>query len=598
MDSAVTDSETPVLLNFRIETQGHVASITFATDEPTKALIRCGLTRGGPYTFVQQDIIIANDHTIRLQPLSLNTDYYFVIDLVDVVGNKVTVDNNGLCYSFTTSVEFSGYRVPGVYPTIQAAIDDASDGDTIWIADGQYSGEGNFDIDFKGKAVTVKSENGPQNCVIDCQLKGRGFDFHSGEDESSVLDGIKITNGSVGDFGAGIKCTASSPAIINCIIMGNTAGEYGGGICNSYDSSPILTNCTFSENSAESKLSPLGSGGGMCNMVNSNPVLTNCTFSGNFANYSGAGIYNSENSGPVLIKCTFTANTARHGGGMYNCYDSKPSLKNCTFSRNLAEYGGAVKNSESTSYLANCTLHGNSAEMGGGIWNGWGGSAELANSILWSNSDSDGTGESSQINNARGSRISVINYCCIQGWTGVLGGIGNIGTDPLFVDPENGDYHLKSAGWRWDIELQRWHYDEITSPCIDAGNPGSPLDGELLDMPEGPSNLWGTNLRINMGCYGGTAEASIPPHGWSLLADMNNDGLVNSMDFAVQARSWMKTESWQPGDLDRNGIVNTADLALLTEDWLKYVKQPVINIIMSQKLELPHNSKFVELKIP
>jgi hypothetical protein len=187
-------------------------------------------------------------------------------------------------------------------------------------------------------------------------------------------------------------------------------------------------------------------------------------------------------------------------------------------------------------------------------------------------------GESAQMNGARGSRISVISYCCIQDWTGALGGIGNIGADPLFANPEDGDYHLKSAGWRWDIERRRWHYDEITSPCIDAGNPGSPLNGELLAMPDGPSHLWGTNLRINMGCYGGTAEASIHPYGWGLLADINNDGIVNSKDFAFQVQSWMKTESQQPGDLDRNGIVNTADIALLTEDWLKYIKPPVVNI--------------------
>jgi hypothetical protein len=360
MDNALIDIETPVLLSVHVETRGLVASIAFTTDEPTKARVRCGLIQGGPYTFVQEEVVIADDHTFRLQPLSLNTDYYFVIDLVDVVGNEVTVDNDGRCYTFTTSAEFAGYRVPSVYSTIQAAIDDASDGDIVWIADGQYSGEGNFDIDFKGKAITVKSENGPQNCIIDCQFKARGFDFHNGEDGNSVLDGIKIINGSAGGFGGGIKCTASSPTIINCIITGSTAGEYGGGMCNSYGSSPILTNCTFSENSAESKLSALGSGGGMCNLVNSNPVLTNCTFSGNFANHSGAGIYNSENSNPALVKCTFTANTARHGGGMYNCYDSKPSLKNCTFSENLAEYGGAVKNSEATPSLVNCTLHGNS----------------------------------------------------------------------------------------------------------------------------------------------------------------------------------------------------------------------------------------------
>jgi parallel beta-helix repeat protein len=356
---------------------------------------------------------------------------------------------------------------------------------------------------------------------------------------------------------------------VNCIIEGNTAGEYGGGICNSYGSSPVITNCIFSDNSAESRLSGLGSGGGLCNLVNSSPILTNCTFSENFANYSGAGVYNFENSNPALNMCTFTANTARHGGGVYNCYDSKPSFRNCTFRENLAEYGGAIKNSEAISILTNCTLYGNSAEMGGGIWNGWGGSAELTNSILWSNSDSGGMGISAQINDARGSKISIISYCCIQDWSETLGGIGNISFDPLFVDAESGDYHLKSTGWRWDANLRRWHYDEITSPCIDAGNPGSPLGDELSNMPDGPSNLWGTNLRINMGCYGGTVEASVPPYGWALLGDLTNDGVVNIEDFTVQARYWMKTDSWQPGDLDRNGIVNKADLALLAKDWLK-----------------------------
>ena len=586
MDSAITDSRAPVLLDVRIETKGHVADLTFSTNEPAKAQVRYGLAQDGPYTFVRKDAVMTNEHTVKLQDLSLNTEYYFVIDLVDNVGNEVTEDNGGLCYSFITSVEFAGFHVPEIYPTIQAAIDNASGGEIIWIADGQYTGEGNFDIDFKGKAVTIKSENGPQNCIIDCQFKGRGFDFHNGEDDSSVLDGIQIINGFAGGFGGGIKCTASSPMIINCTITECTSGEYGGGMCNSYGSSPILTNCTFSKNSAESKLSAAGSGGGICNLVDSSPVLTDCTFSENFANHSGAGVYNFEKCNPALIKCTFSANTARHGGGMYNCYDSNPKLTNCIFNGNLAEYGGAVKNSEATSTLINCTLYGNSAEFGGGIWNGWGGSTELTNSILWYNSDIGGTTELAQINDARGSRISVINYCCLQGWSGALGGIGNIGSDPLFVAPENGDYHLKSAGWRWDFERLRWHYDEITSPCIDAGNPGSPLDDELLNIPDGPSNLWGTNLRINMGRYGGTDQASVPPHGWSLLADINNDGLVNSKDFAFLVQSWMKSESQQPGDLDRNGTVNSADLALLTEDWLKYVKPPVVNIIKPQNDEV------------
>jgi hypothetical protein len=140
MDSAVIDAEAPVLLNIQVDTQGHAANITFSTDEPAETVVRCGLAPGGPYIFTQQDIILSNNHTVKLQPLSLNTDYYFVIDLIDKVGNKVTADNNGLYYSFTTSVEFAGYRVPGVYPTIQAAIDDASDGDTIWMGNFREKG--------------------------------------------------------------------------------------------------------------------------------------------------------------------------------------------------------------------------------------------------------------------------------------------------------------------------------------------------------------------------------------------------------------------------------------------------------------------------
>jgi parallel beta-helix repeat protein len=542
---------------------------------------------------------MATNHTVELQPLSINTDYYFVIDLVDAVGNETMADNDGLGYSFATPAEFLGFRVPSVYPTIQAAIDDTSEGDTVWVADGTYTGEGNFDIDFKGKAITVRSENGPENCVIDGQREKSGFDFHSGEDKNSVLDGFTITNGFTGESGgAAIRCTASSPTITNCIIAGNSAKDYGGGMYNSYNSNPTLINCTFSENSAESTVSMLGNGGGMSNMVNSSPTLTNCTFSGNSASYSGAGMYNYQNSNPILIKCTFSANSAKHGGGMYNSYDSDPTLTNCTFSENSAEYGGAMKNYESAPTLINCTLSRNSAEMGGGIWNGRGSASKLTNCILWGNSQNGGMDESAQIDDSHSIETSVVNYCCIQGWTGSLEGIANIDSDPLFVDANAGDYYLKSTGWRWDSKRQRWHYDKITSPCIDAGNPGSPLDGELSSMPGDPTNKWGINLRINMGTYGGTAEASMPPYDWTLLADLTNDGIVNMKDFTAQAQYWMRTEdrpnagmieasiAGQPGDLNRNRVVDTTDLALLTESWLKYIKPPVVNIISPQDGEI------------
>ncbi|MFQ6043234.1 MAG: hypothetical protein ACE5PV_20475, partial [Candidatus Poribacteria bacterium] len=109
-------------------------------------------------------------------------------------------------------------RVPSDYDTIQAAIDDASDGDEIVVADGIYTGSGNKNIDLLGKAITVRSENGPENCIIDCENNGRGFFVHRGEGLDSVVKGFSIVNGSTaGKFpdnnGGGILCYSASPTI-------------------------------------------------------------------------------------------------------------------------------------------------------------------------------------------------------------------------------------------------------------------------------------------------------------------------------------------------------------------------------------------------
>jgi len=124
--------------------------------------------------------------------------------------------------------------VPSQYPTIQAAIDASVDGDVVIVADGVYTGTGNRDIDFGGKMLTVRSENGPANCIIDCQGSGsnrhRGFYFHTNETAAAVLDGFTIQNGYAPYnepcywSGGGILCQDNAnPTIRNCILRWNRA---------------------------------------------------------------------------------------------------------------------------------------------------------------------------------------------------------------------------------------------------------------------------------------------------------------------------------------------------------------------------------------
>jgi parallel beta-helix repeat protein len=321
-------------------------------------------------------------------------------------------------------------NVPEDYPTIQEAINAAVDGDTVLVDNGTYT----ENINFLGKAITVISVNGPESTVIDGNASGRVVTFNSGEGTSSVLSGFTITNG-LADFGGGIYCYYSSPTITNCTISGNSADGYGGGIYCRGNSSPTITNCTISGNSAEEM------GGGIyCD--ESSPVITNCIISGNSATWGG-GICCDHNSSPIITNCTINDNSAKEGeGGGISCWDSSPTITNCTINGNSAGYdgGGICCAFNSSPTITNCTISGNLADWnGGGISCEGNSSPSVVNSILWGDSPDE-------ISVLSSSSID-ITYSDIEGgWAGV----GNINADPLFVG--DGDYHLTAD-----------------SPCIDAG---------------------------------------------------------------------------------------------------------------------------------
>lgn len=581
-DSSIIDCVPPVISNVQTNVMASELIVTFDSDEPASAEVLCGQVCGGPYNLQAQSPGLRTSHTIELSPLLQYTTYYFIVTAADAAGNQTTDSNSGDCYSFTTTGPNDIY-VPSQYPTIQDGINHAWPGSTVWVADGIYTGNGNRDIDLLGRAITVKSENGPENCIIDCEGDAnnphRGFCLKNNEDINSVIDGFTVTNGyGPSDYwdgfsfvaaGGAISCYHSSPTIKNCIITANrtspspeNTGGLGGGIFCDY-SNAIISNCKITGN-----ISGKAPGGGIFGS-NANISITGCEISGNHGGH-GCGI-SIDRGNPVIDKCVISNNTSDGEalGSLYLGWGTSQKITNCLITNNTGSPAGICSwSQESNATISNCTIVDNSpAEWGGAIY--YRGSAVVTNCICRDNHYSNLSGGLREIYGD-----STVSYTNIHNNgdpadANYVAGTGNIDADPCFADPCNGDYHLKSAGWRWNSSRQRWTWDDVTSRCIDAGNPSLPLADEPTSVPDDPNNEWGQNLRINMGAYGRTPEASIPPYDWALPADLTNDGTVDLADFARQAADWLNSADSQPGDINRDGLIDTSDLAPLADTWLE-----------------------------
>ena len=210
--------------------------------------------------------------------------------------------------------------VPDSYPTIQAAIDAAAVGDTVLIKPGTYTGVGNRDISFKGKAITVRSLLGPATCIIDCGGLGRGFLFETNEKNTSILQGLTIKNGKE-VYGGAIECYMASPKIRNCVITNNTA-EYGGGI-DCYQAAPAIFNCVFSGNSAHN--GDNSGEGGAIELDGSSPVITNALFESNTSDEYGTAVDSYNSSAPVIASSTFVHNRSLFKSSFAAVYADKDS---------------------------------------------------------------------------------------------------------------------------------------------------------------------------------------------------------------------------------------------------------------------------------
>ncbi len=434
---------------------------------------------------------------------------------------KIIISAFILNFLLISGVFASVIEVPGDEPDIQSGINAASSGDTVLIADGIYTGSGNRDLDFQGKDITVMSENGPDACIIDCEYSGRGFYFHSFENEDSILQGITIRHGSA-DQGGGIYCSDAAPVIINCVFTENSAFTQswggGGGLFCWQESSIQVIDCTITSNSAEMEGGGIyfhsdwghppslincdissnvsgWSGGGMSDSGHSN--VENCDFSDNHTVLFGGGI-DIDSCNTTVVDCRFYGNTASEGGGIY-VINAGPDIMDCDIFNNYADSGGGVYSDVAADEYENCTIWNNNATDGGGFFAQNGDWLKMRNCLILNNTaENNGgglnfyhgggsftnitvTGNTAETGgsvycNAGSPAIEnsilwgntpdeihvysgspVINNCDVQGG---YPGMGNLNVDPLFTTGPGGDFYLSctAAGQPAD------------SLCIDAGD--------------------------------------------------------------------------------------------------------------------------------
>ena len=452
-------------------------------------------------------------------------DYYVDADYGNDTwdGSSVTIENGDV----------------GPKATIQAAIDAALAGDTITVADGIYTGSGNWDIDFSGKAITLQSANGPDDCIIDCQgtaqYPHRGFIFQSGENEDSLVEGFTIVNGNASS-GAAVKCISSSPTITDCFIRNNRAEGNG----------------------------PFVSGGAIACIANSTLLLNRCRISGNRSDNWGGAIYCADNSRVTILNSVVSGNVAaNYGGGIYCKGNSALTMNNCTIIENAAQYYGAGLRGAGTS------------------------KALITNSIFWGNiigepeyaeaPEGISIAETANINisssNVLGETINVgVGFLVDSSDLGA----GNMGDDPVFVRRGYWDNNGTPAVTADDFWVDGDYRLTWNSPCVDAGDDSAAMGNTAnFSTEQDVTELLRWDFhgypRFADGDCDGSETVDIGAHefAYAYIGDFSGECYVGLADLAIMSSYWLQDEySLDIAPPAGDGIVDMQDFAVVAENWL------------------------------
>lgn len=389
----------------------------------------------------------------------------------------------------TYSLNAATIHVPGDQPTIQAAIDVANTGDVVLVDAGTYS----ENINFSGKAITVKSASGAKVTIIDGGKAGPVATFNSGEGSKSILAGFTLQNGA-STFnsqydGGGVYVSGTSPTIANNIIQNNTACNAGGGIALEFSSARVQNNII--KNNFQSGCSG-GTGGGGVNIGGAGSVvLIGNRIQNNSWGSNGGGITMFAAGTPTLQNNIITKNSSSggQGGGIWIVNDSNALIVQNLFAGNTASQGGAIyflvpSGSTGPVLVNNTIVGGTGVTQGSAVWAGG-----FDNQVVFYNNLMIGLSGQNAVycddtynsqppaftnNDAYSPNGSGLLGTC----AGETGQDGNISANPMFVGASN--FELKSG-----------------SPAINAGDNSAP-DIPAKDLAGKTRIVGGT---IDIGAY-------------------------------------------------------------------------------------------------